>query len=45
MCKECGCQKTMVGKAAGKLDGKPTATPTGLYKGIGGSLKWPKKGK
>lgn len=39
MCKECGCNKTAVGKLDDKLTGKPTATPTGLYKGVGGTKK------
>lgn len=37
MCKECGCNKTIVGKINEKLTGKPTGTPTGLYLGVGGS--------
>ena len=37
MCVECGCNSTMIGKPSDKLDGKPTATPEGLYKGVGGT--------
>ena len=37
MCKECGCDKNMVGKPSSKLDGKPTKTPYGQYEGVGGT--------
>ena len=36
MCKECGCNKTMVGKPAPVLTGRPTDGPNG-YKGQGAS--------
>ena len=38
MCKQCGCDKSSIGKINTNLTGKPTATPEGLYKGVGGAL-------
>jgi hypothetical protein len=37
MCKECGCDKNAIGKLDEKLTGKPTKTPYGEYKGVGGT--------
>ena len=39
MCVQCGCNSTAIGKLDDKLTGKPTATPTGLYNGVGGTKK------
>ena len=38
MCKECGCDKNMVGSVdPSKLTGKPTKDPHGTYEGVGGT--------
>jgi len=37
MCVECGCNSTAIGGTPENLTGKPTATPYGLYKGVGGT--------
>jgi len=42
MCMECGCNNNSV-KPVGPLTGKPTATPEGLYEGVGGTVTWPTK--
>jgi hypothetical protein len=39
MCKECGCNSNAIGGTPDNLTGKPTATPYGLYKGVGGTKK------
>lgn len=44
MCKECGCDKNMVGKAPVKLDGKPTLGNND-YAGQGASPVKVSKGK
>ena len=37
MCKECGCNSTMVGVGNDKLTGKPTKDQYGSYEGVGGT--------